>query len=151
MGVKAQRTVKKEVNRLEKLIGMAVTARRFIREFEESHAKELAQYKDLQDALTGIHEQLKIEARLSAKTGKTVVLVDNSDIHISVQGKTQRVFDLAKAKETWPSWALKAVTVSEIDGKAVDSLLEAKTLSAELVDEITKFIPLTPAVSIRLP
>ena len=151
--MKAQRTAKadSEKTTLERLIGRAVAARKIILGYEEEHEDVLQKYKHLQEDLVGIQELIKIEARKVSVLGQTKVIIDNRDIHISVQGKETRVFDLKAARKFWSPEAFAAATVVSVDGKIVESMVEAGKLTEDDKKKALIVTPATPAVTVRFP
>jgi len=149
---KAQRTEKtNQATELDRLLRTLRAARKKQREFEEEHEEVLAGAKEIQDTITGLIERVKIEARKVAKVGETKVIADDGELHVSVQGKEARKFNLAKVKKTLPASLLELVITEVVDGKAVDNLVENGKLDADIVDKIATFEPMTPAVTVRLP
>ena len=135
---------------LEKLVARAIAAKKIINAFEEENEDILAKYKHMNEDLIGINELIKVEARKKAVLGETVVIADNQHIHVSVQGKQTRMFDIAKAEATWDEAIFDAATVMVIDAKVVDSLVASGKLNEKDLSKVQSFVPATAAVTIRL-
>lgn len=152
--MKAQRIEKKtteDQSELQRLYKAATAAAKRLKAFEEEHEEELDVYKHLQETLSGIQEQLKVEARKFSKLGVSRTLIDSDDIFVSVQGREQRVLHADKAKKIFSAEVLKLALKEIVDPKVVDGLVETGQLSEGDVSRVSSFTPLTPAVTIRFP
>lgn len=140
--------IKKE-RRIDSLIRSLLKAQEELSVFTEANKDTLDRVKHLTDQCTGIHEMIKIEARLFSKVGTTVSVFDDGHLRVSVQGKEARIFNVADAKKAWPAAVLPQVIFESVNTAALDSLVKAGTLSENDVARAVRYEPMTPAVTIK--
>jgi len=109
-------------------------------EMEEMAAEEAA-----------LSEQLKVLVRQVSEPDKTVVVLDDPDLLISVQGRmSPREYSLEKAEECWPEEVIDLCLVAKIDSKKVEGLLNKGLITDKVAEAaLLPRVPATPAVTIK--
>lgn len=110
--------------------------------FELKYVEVLSRYQELKDHLAESEAALKEHARLNGSEA-------NDDMVVSVQTKIKRWYDadtlLAKAR-----WLADVKQLWLVDTKAVEKLIKAGAIPADLVAEAIRTEDMTPAVSIKI-
>lgn len=124
-----------------------------VRAIENQHEAIFKTWRNLTDEREGLIEKLKQEARKMSEVGTTKVLIESSDLFVSVCGKSPSVsYSVEKAKKLWPPGVFRSAVNETIDPKKVLKLLEEEALDKSEVEavKVVGDVP-TPAVSIKLP
>lgn len=130
-----------------------VKIERKIRKIEEENHLAFDLWRELQQEKESVVDKLKTEARKQAEIGGTQVLLESSDIFVSVSTRAGSwIYNVNDAERLWPEAVFAKVVNRTIDAKAVQALIESNQLSQDKAAKAGKVgDPPTPAVTVRFP
>lgn len=143
------RATRKEMDRVISELRAVQAAKKSLREkFEEA----FDQMDEIVSAESSISDRLKALVRQISEPNKTLMVVDDPDLLISVQGRmSPKEYSLEKAEECWPEEVIDLCLVAKIDAKKVEELLDRGLLTDKVAEAaMLERTPATPAVTIKV-
>ena len=142
------KSVRKELDRAVTELRAIQAAKKALREKYEAAFDEM---DEILSAEASLSDRLKLVVREVSEPDKTIVVLDDPDLMISVVGRRcPKEYSLEKAEECWPEEVIDLCLVAKIDAKKVEELMN-KGLITDKVAEAA-MLPrelATPAVTIK--
>lgn len=128
-----------------------VAAHALVKDFAKKNEQILQTYALLLKQEQEYESQLKTYVREKSKKGETVVVIDQPDLNVAVQGRLKAPeYDVDVATKQWPAYILKLVSVTTINPDRVELLVKSALLTPEQMQLALKEREAeTPAVVIK--